>query len=137
MLNGVEDRLDIHAGSLFEPVGDERFDLIVCNPPYMVSPEAAFVYRDGGEGFCRALVEAAPRHLEEGGICICLASWTHAKRRRLAGPAARVDARLGLRRAGLRSRVVRPADLRGRLGPRARPRPRDHRPAARGWLPGS
>ena len=68
------------------PSGDERFDLVLCNPPYLVSPENAFVYRDGGEGICRALVEAAPRHLEEGGIFICLASWTHAKDADWQGP---------------------------------------------------
>ena len=37
--------------------GDERFDLVVCNPPYVVSPETSYVYRDGGEGICRDLVE--------------------------------------------------------------------------------
>jgi SAM-dependent methyltransferase len=86
MLNGLDDRLAVHEGSLFEPVGDERFDLVLCNPPYLVSPENAFVYRDGGEGICRALVEAAPRHLEEGGIFVCLASWTHAKDADWQGP---------------------------------------------------
>ena len=86
MLNGREERLAVHEGSLFEPVGDERFDLVVCNPPYVVSPENAFVFRDGGEGICRELVEAAPRHLEEGGIFICLVSWTHAKDADWQGP---------------------------------------------------
>ncbi len=86
MLNGLDERLAVREGSLFEPVGDERFDLVLCNPPYLVSPENAFVYRDGGEGICRALVEAAPRHLEEGGIFMCLASWTHAKDADWQGP---------------------------------------------------
>ena len=81
------------------------------------------------------LVEAAPRHLEEGGIFVCLGELDARQGRRLAGAPARVDGRLGLRRAGLRPRVVRPADLRGRLGPRRRaatswsPRPRLER-----WL---
>ena len=35
-LNRVE--LDVREGSLFEPVRDERFDLIVSNPPYVISP---------------------------------------------------------------------------------------------------
>ena len=33
-------------GSWFEPVGDERFDVIACNPPYVISPDAAYTYRD-------------------------------------------------------------------------------------------
>lgn len=39
---------DVRQGSLFEPVGDERFDLIVSNPPFVISPGGRFTYRDGG-----------------------------------------------------------------------------------------
>ena len=43
-------RIDLRSGSLFEPVRDERFDLIVSNPPFVISPESAqghgrFTYR--------------------------------------------------------------------------------------------
>ncbi len=34
-LNGVEDRIEWVCGNLLEPVKDERFDLIVSNPPCM------------------------------------------------------------------------------------------------------
>jgi release factor glutamine methyltransferase len=34
LLNEVEHRVDVRHGDLFEPVGNERFDLILFNPPY-------------------------------------------------------------------------------------------------------
>ena len=37
-LNGVAN-VEFRAGSFFEPVAGERFDLVVCNPPYVISPE--------------------------------------------------------------------------------------------------
>ncbi len=70
-------------GSLFEPVADRRFDLIVSNPPFVIAPQARYTYREagltGGAGdeVCRELVEQAPRHLTEGGWCQLLASWLH------------------------------------------------------------
>lgn len=37
--HGVEERLELRRGSLYEPAGGEVFDLVVCNPPY-VDPQA-------------------------------------------------------------------------------------------------
>jgi release factor glutamine methyltransferase len=34
MLNRVEDTVDVRAGDLFEPVSNERFDVVLFNPPY-------------------------------------------------------------------------------------------------------
>jgi HemK-related putative methylase len=34
LLNRVEDRVDVVQGDLFGPVGDERFDVVLFNPPY-------------------------------------------------------------------------------------------------------
>lgn len=34
LLRGVEDRVDVRAGDLFEPLRGERFDLVLFNPPY-------------------------------------------------------------------------------------------------------
>src|SRR4051812_7653219 len=46
-LNGA-DNVETRLGSFFKPVGDERFDLVVANPPYVVSPESAYLFRDSG-----------------------------------------------------------------------------------------
>ena len=53
--NGV-DRAEVKSGSLFGPIGADRFDLIVSNPPY----------RAGRELILRLLAEA-PSHLKPGG----------------------------------------------------------------------
>ncbi|MEV6116653.1 class I SAM-dependent methyltransferase [Streptomyces sp. NPDC052109] len=72
---------DLREGSLFEPVrGDETFDLIVSNPPFVISPGARLTYRDGGMGgddLCRSLVQQAGERLNEGGFAQFLANWQH------------------------------------------------------------
>ena len=47
-LNGMS--WDLRAGSMFEPVAGERFDLIATNPPFVVSPPEGdrLVYRETG-----------------------------------------------------------------------------------------
>ncbi|HYO39036.1 MAG TPA: methyltransferase [Nocardioidaceae bacterium] len=79
-LNGVD--LDVRAGSLFEPVADEGFDLVVTNPPFVVSAGTGerLVYRDSGlpgDEVVRQVVTAAPAHLNPGGWCQVLANWVH------------------------------------------------------------
>jgi HemK-related putative methylase len=34
LLNGLEDRVEARQGDLFDPVGGERFDLVLFNPPF-------------------------------------------------------------------------------------------------------
>ncbi|WP_405448866.1 class I SAM-dependent methyltransferase [Streptomyces achromogenes] len=72
---------DLREGSLFEPVReDERYDLIVSNPPFVISPGARLTYRDGGMGgddLCRSLVRQAGERLTEGGFAQFLANWQH------------------------------------------------------------
>ncbi|MGE0709378.1 MAG: methyltransferase [Planctomycetota bacterium] len=58
-------------GDLFTPVGNERFDLIVANPPFVPSPVYELAYRDGGPSgadVLRRIVSAIPDHLQSGGI---------------------------------------------------------------------
>ena len=65
-------------GSFFEPVESERFDLVVANPPYVVSPESAFLFRDGGlrgDGVSELVVRAAPAVLEPGAFASLLIAW--------------------------------------------------------------
>jgi predicted RNA methylase len=70
----------VRQGSLFEPVDDERFDLIVANPPFVVSPDTDVVFRDAGlEGdeISRLVAQGAAEHLEPGGVAAMLICWTH------------------------------------------------------------
>ncbi|MEU1882876.1 methyltransferase [Streptosporangium sp. NPDC020072] len=78
-LSGIEG-VEARQGSLFEPVEGERFDLVVSNPPFVISPRGRFTYRESGfeaDGFCRDLVRLAPRFLSPGGTCQLLANWLH------------------------------------------------------------
>jgi len=77
LLNGVDD-VECRAGSFFEPVAGERFDLIVSNPPFVISPETALVFRDSGlrgDDVSRQVLRQAADHLEEGGLAFVLISW--------------------------------------------------------------
>lgn len=76
-LNGL-DNVEWRLGDLFAPVGEERFDLLVSNPPFIVSPGRELLYRDGasgGDAFSRDLVAGAAQHLREGGLATLLCSW--------------------------------------------------------------
>lgn len=71
---------ELRAGSLFEPVAGETYDLIVSNPPFVISPGARLTYRDGGMGgdeLCRTLVQQAGERLNDGGFAQFLANWQH------------------------------------------------------------
>ncbi|MFR9724351.1 methyltransferase [Streptomyces sp. MS19] len=75
---------DLRQGSLYEPVtGEDGYDLIVSNPPFVIAPPApgaALTYREGGLGgdeLCRTLVRRAAGHLADDGWCQLLANWQH------------------------------------------------------------
>jgi methylase of polypeptide subunit release factors len=78
-INGLDWRLV--RGSLIEPVAGQRFDLVVCNPPFIVGPgDVGYLYRDAGlpgDQLGAELARAAPRLLNEGGYMQYLASWAH------------------------------------------------------------
>lgn len=74
------DRVDLRLGSWFVPLANERFDLIVSNPPYLCAddahlglgdlryePRAALVSGPDGLDAIRAIVADAPAHLVAGG----------------------------------------------------------------------
>jgi len=76
-LNGVEN-VEFRAGTFLEPAHGERFELVTCNPPYVISPETALVFRDSGlpgDTVSAQLVAELPEHLEEGGFGTILISW--------------------------------------------------------------
>ena len=69
-------------GNLFEPVADlaHGFGLIVCNPPFIISPESRYLYRDSGmrgDQICRTVVRGAPQYLAEAGFAQVLCNWAH------------------------------------------------------------
>lgn len=81
-LNGIE--LELRQGSLLEPVAGETFDLIVSNPPFVITPRGAvdadttWTYRDGGRAGDTLLAELLrdlPAHLAPGGSAALLGNW--------------------------------------------------------------
>jgi SAM-dependent methyltransferase len=79
-LNEV-DNIETREGSFFEPVAGERFGLVVVNPPYVISPDSNFLYRDSGfEGdeLSRTLLRQLPGHLEDGGFGALQCNLVHA-----------------------------------------------------------
>lgn len=81
----LEARVSLRRGSLLDPVAGEEFELVVSNPPFVITPrsqgEAAadqFTYRDGGlpgDDIVAALVRALPAVLTPGGTAQLLGNW--------------------------------------------------------------
>jgi hypothetical protein len=72
------DNVEVRHGSWFDPVASERFDLIVSNPPYVISPDNTLLFRDSGlerDELCRLLVSGAPAFLNEGGLAQISCNW--------------------------------------------------------------
>jgi SAM-dependent methyltransferase len=77
VLNGIEN-VSCRAGNLFEPVQGERFDLIVSNPPYVISPASRLIYRDSGmdgDQFCLEVARQGVELLNPGGYFQMLFQW--------------------------------------------------------------
>ena len=67
-------------GDRFEPVRGRRFDLIVGNLPFIISPADSYLFRDSGmalDRFAEEVLRAAPGYLEEGGWCQVICEWAH------------------------------------------------------------
>lgn len=81
-LNELE--VDWRVGNLLEPVAGESFDLVVSNPPFVLSPGSvdvsALTYRDSGsvgDAMVGGLVAGLPSVLAPGGVAQLLANWAH------------------------------------------------------------
>lgn len=77
-VSGIEFRL----GDLFGPVADEQFDLILSNPPFVITPRDGTVpeyeYRDAGragDDLIAQVLQSAPDRLAAGGLLQCLGNW--------------------------------------------------------------
>jgi release factor glutamine methyltransferase len=117
---GVAFSLATIAGDLFTPVADERFELVVANPPYIPSADIAgldvdvreFEPRqalDGGTDgleLVRAVVTSAPRHLVPGGVLAVEVGFDQAPRTRALFEAAGFTAIESRRDYGGHERVV-------------------------------
>jgi protein-L-isoaspartate O-methyltransferase len=81
VLNGA-DNVEVRVGDGFAPVEGESFDMIVCNPPFVISPDRAYTYRDSGlegDAISHDLVRQMPRFLRSRGLGHMLVSWIHAR----------------------------------------------------------
>ncbi|OUM42019.1 DUF7059 domain-containing protein [Arthrobacter sedimenti] len=75
------DRVSLRLGSLLAPIEGERFDLVVSNPPFVITPrtgEEGYTYRDGGlpgDAIVETLVRDLPGILAPGGAAQLLGNW--------------------------------------------------------------
>ena len=92
-INGI-DNIETRQGSLLEPLRGQTVDLLVTNPPFVITPQAArgqFEYRDGGmpgDQLMRSLVRDIPQHLADGGQAAMLGNWEVGQPDAEAGPSA-------------------------------------------------
>jgi ribosomal protein L3 glutamine methyltransferase len=81
---GLEERIKLHRGDLFGPIGEARYDLIISNPPYVDADGMAELPREcraepkvaldgGADGLdvVRRILKEAPRHLTSEGGLLC------------------------------------------------------------------
>ena len=80
-LNGITN-VECRTGDLFGPVSGETFDLIVTNPPFVISPSREYLFRDSAldeDGLSRAVVTEAAGALAEGGFAHIMCNWVARK----------------------------------------------------------
>src|SRR6202045_226636 len=81
---GLEERVTLHRGDLFKPLGDKRYDLIISNPPYVdaqgmadlprecrAEPKLAFDGGADGLAVISRILNEAGRHLTPEGGLLC------------------------------------------------------------------
>lgn len=80
-LNGVQN-VDCLTGDTFEPVRGQTFDLITSNPPFFVTPSSGQIYCENSmelDSYCRELIRAAPRYLNENGFLQITLEWVQVR----------------------------------------------------------
>lgn len=81
---GLGDRVTLHRGDLFKPLGDRRYDLIISNPPYVdaegmaslprecrAEPKLAFDGGADGLDIVRRILDESSAHLTPQGGLLC------------------------------------------------------------------
>jgi len=81
---GLENRITLHEGDLFDSVEDEKFDLILSNPPYLSEdtikampleyahePKRALESGQDGIKIIRRIISTAGKHLNRNGMLLC------------------------------------------------------------------
>jgi len=81
---GLQNRLALHCGDLFKPLGGKRYDLIISNPPYVdaegmaglprecrAEPKLAFDGGADGLDVVRRILDEAAAHLTPQGGLLC------------------------------------------------------------------
>ena len=81
---GLEERITLHRGDLFQPLGDRRYDLIISNPHYVdaegmadlprecrAEPRIAFDGGADGLTIVRRILDQVGRHLTPQGGLLC------------------------------------------------------------------
>jgi ribosomal protein L3 glutamine methyltransferase len=82
--HNLESRITLHNGSLFAPFGNQKFDLIISNPPYVAKAEVdafppeyahepVMAHLGGADGFdlVREIIRETPKHINKGGGLLC------------------------------------------------------------------
>lgn len=97
-LNNIHN-IETTQGSYFEPVKGQRFDLIVANLPYVITPEKHLIYRTVDQSGNTALYERLkeiPTYLNEGSFAQILINWIHNKNQDPLEPIHKATENLGM-----------------------------------------
>jgi release factor glutamine methyltransferase len=92
--HGVAEMLELRISDVFNQLSDEKFDLIISNPPYISAEEVTALQKevrdfepltaltDGGNGFSiiEKIVANAPRHLKTDGFLLAEIGFGQAKK---------------------------------------------------------
>ena len=98
-------KMEVLSGDLFEPVKKKKYNMIVCNPPYIKSqvietlmpevrdnePREALDGGEDGLDFYRRIIEEAPDHLKKGGALVMEIGYdqqVHGRRKNVAQPSS-------------------------------------------------
>ena len=82
-MHDLGERIELRQGDLLDALGDERFELILCNPPYVnedsmrelppeytAEPRIALAGGDDGMVLIERILQQVPANLAEGGLLV-------------------------------------------------------------------